>query len=376
MKFKFVFPLLVLALTWSCSCGKNSGGGGDNPIDPENDLTQFTYSPTTKTLKQLQGYPQMLIPDDNPITEEGVKLGRMLFFDPILSVDSSMACVSCHLPEGGFTDNQRFSRGVQGGFGTRSSMPIQNVGYNRRGLFWDGRSETLEDQALLPVEDEVELHEDWENVEEKFRRHADYPRLFREAFGIETKTAITKDLAAKAIAQFERTMIVGENSEYYEAEVLQLPGRFLSDEAHNGLIMFQEEGASGLPDAQCFHCHVPPLFTDFDFKNNGLDSALTLQDFDDYGRGAISGFDIDNGKFSTPTLWNIALTAPYMHDGRFETLEEVLDHYASAGHGSPSRDPLMNDIALTDEQKADIIAFLHTLTDTTFLKNPDFNSPF
>ncbi len=343
------------------------------PIDPEDDLTDIPYNSTPYELPKLIDFPPMLIPDDNPMTQEGVQLGRMLFFDPILSVDSSMSCSSCHLADKGFADGQRFSRGVQGGFTERSSMAIMNVGFIRHGLFWDGRSETLEDQALLPVEDEIELHEEWPNVVEKFKRHPDYPKKFREAFGISNKSDITKELAAKAIAQFERTMIVGAGSKYYKVFVLgdDLP----SDEELNGHTMFFDKG-SGLPDAQCFHCHAAPLFTDPDFRNNGLDSVANVADFKDYGRGRVTNFPFDNGKFAAPTLWNIELTAPYMHDGRFQTLEEVIDHYASGGHWSPNRDALMDSISLDAEQKADLVSFLKTLTDTSFINNPAFQSPF
>ena len=369
---KKIAPFFFIA-TIAISC-KSCDSDEPNPINKEDDLTDISYNPTPYELPKLIDFPPMLIPEDNPITEEGVLLGRMLFFDPILSVDSSMSCSSCHLAENAFADGKRFSRGVQGGFTDRSSMAIMNVGFTRHGLFWDGRAQTLEDQALLPVEDEIELHEEWPNVIEKFKRHPDYPTKFREAFGIDSKTEITKELAAKAIAQFERTMIVGAGSIYYKTFVLQ--DLQPSDEALNGFQMFFDVGGNSLPDAQCFHCHAAPLFTDPDFRNNGLDSVANVADFKDYGRGRHTGFDFDNGKFAAPTLWNIELTAPYMHDGRFGTLEEVIDHYASGGHWSPNRDPLMDSISLDAEQKADLVAFLKTLTDTSFINNPEFQSPF
>lgn len=368
---KISIYLIIGIVALSChSCGSDET---DPPPPQKGDLEDITYSPTPYELRKLIDFPPMLIPDDNPMSQEAVQLGRMLFFDPILSIDSSMSCSSCHLADKAFADGQRFSRGVLGGITERSSMAIMNVGYNRHGLFWDGRSANLEDQALLPVEDEIELHEDWPNVIEKFKRHPDYPTKFREAFGITDRTEITKELAAKAIAQFERTMIVGAGSKYYKVFVLNdgLP----SDEESNGHTMFFD-GGNSLPDAQCFHCHAAPLFTDPNFRNNGLDSVANVADFKDYGRGRVTNFDFDNGKFAAPTLWNIELTAPYMHDGRFQTLEEVIDHYASGGHWSPNRDALMDSIFLNTEQKADIVAFLKTLTDTSFINNPEFQSPF
>ena len=340
----------------------------------EINLEDIEFNPTSYELPQLVDFPQMLIPDDNPITQEGVLLGRMLFFDPILSLDSTLACASCHDPKIAFTDAQRFSTGVEGGSTNRSSMAIMNVGFNRLGLFWDGRVKTLEEQALLPVEDEIELHEDWPNVVNKFKRHPDYPRRFRQAFGITNTSEITKELATKAIAQFERTLIVGAGSRYYKNFILEED--FESDEELNGRLMFFDASRGDLPDAQCFHCHGFPLFTDNEFRNNGLDSVATLADFEDLGRGGVTDFAFDNGKFVAPTLWNIELTAPYMHDGRFNTLEEVIDHYASGGHFSPNRDPLMDSISLNEQQKMELVAFLKSLTDTSFVNNPAFQNPF
>ena len=369
--FKFGWVIILLVFQNCKECPPDEPGGGEPTIG---DLENIDYNPTPYELPQLMDFPQMVIPDDNPITDQGVLLGRMLFFDPILSVDSSMSCASCHLAEQAFADGQRFSRGVEGGFTARSSMAIMNVGFIRHGLFWDGRSATLEDQALLPVEDEIELHEEWPNVVEKFKRHADYPTKFREAFGITSKSEITKELAAKAIAQFERTMIVGAGSKFYKYWILNdgIP----SDEEFNGHAMFFDASRGDLPDAQCFHCHASPLFTDIEFRNNGLDSVANVADFPDLGRGGVTNFEFDNGKFAAPTLWNIELTAPYMHDGRFRTLEEVIDHYASGGHWSPNRDALMDSISLDAEQKADLVAFLKTLTDTSFINNPAFQDPF
>lgn len=367
--FWIFFALLIV----SCQSCKDDN---PNPQNPDDLLTDIPHNPTPKIVEIPEDFPPLDIPADNQLTEEGVMLGRMLFYDPILSIDSSMSCSSCHLQNGAFTDNFRTSRGVEGGFGNRSSMALQNLGFNREGFFWDGRTKTLEEQALLPVEDPIELHEDWENVEKKLRQHADYPKRFREAFDIESKTEITKELAAKAIAQFERTLIVGQNSRYYKYFQSPAPGNFPEDEESNGFDLFVKEGASGLPDAQCFHCHALPMTTDFTFRNNGLDSVANLADFPDLGRGGVTTFEQDNGKFIVPTLWNIELTAPYMHDGRFRTLEEVIDHYASGGHPSPNKDPLMNDIALSEENKADLVIFLKTFTDTISLKAEEFSNPF
>jgi cytochrome c peroxidase len=357
---------------WSPGCEKEPKPYG--PPKTEGDLIDIPYNPEPASIPSQDEYPAMANPENNPLTKEGIALGRMLFFDPILSSDSTMSCSSCHLPEHSFTDGMAFSPGVTGAIGRRSSMSLVNMGYGDNGFFWDGRSRTLEDQALLPVEDPIELHEDWPNVVAKFKNHPDYPARFRKAFGILDRSEITKELAAKAISQFERTLVVGKGSRFYKVFVQQ--NGFPSDEELRGYLMFFDAANGALPDAQCFHCHNRPFFTNNQYLNNGLDEAQSLEDFADKGRGEVTGNSFDNGRFKTPTLWNIALTAPYMHDGRFQTLEEVIDHYASGGHYAINLDPLITDIHLNEEQKADLLAFLHTLTDTTFTKNPEFQNPF
>lgn len=353
--------------------------GGEQEPDPEpmdqNDLTDIEYNPTSISLSVPDYFPAIedFIPADNPMTAEGVALGRHLFYDTILSVDSTLSCSSCHLPQGAFTDNIDFSVGVEGGLTSRSSMAIINVAYLNNGLFWDGRSQSLEDQALLPVEDEIELHEEWPNVEAKLQRHDTYPEMFRKAFGINDKREITRDLAVKAIAQFERTLISG-NSKFDKSKRGEV---FLSEEEINGLQMFFDVGDDpSLPDAECAHCHNEPLFTTDEYFNNGLDEAGSFDDFADLGLGAVTNKPSDNGKFRAPTLRNIELTAPYMHDGRFQTLEEVIDHYNSGGKPADNKDPLLHNLGLTEENKRDLIAFLKTLTDEDFVNNPDHQSPF
>ncbi|MEM1320568.1 MAG: cytochrome c peroxidase [Bacteroidota bacterium] len=351
--------------------GGGSGGGGG--VTPNvGDLIDIPFDPTAYDLVIPDGFPMMEIPEDNPMVVEAVELGRHLFFDPLLSVNLSMSCSSCHLPNAGFTDGQPVSVGVDGIAGTRSSMSLFNVGFFNKGLLWDGRVATLEEQAGIPVEDPIELHDTWPNVEEKLRQHDQYPRMFREAFGIEDRSDISKDLAVKALAQFQRTLILGSNSKY--DRVLRRE-EFFSNDEQNGFDMFFDIVPS-LPDAECGHCHNAPLFTTNEYFNNGIDSVGSLEEFDDKGLGAFSGRLVDNGKFRTPSLRNIALTAPYMHDGRFQTLEEVVDHYNSGGHLADNLHPLIVPLGLTEEQKKQVIAFLHTLTDTSYLENPAFQSPF
>ncbi len=361
----------------------------DAPLpSPEGDLVHIPYQPKPYTIIKPPHFPQVPIPPDNPLTVDGVQLGRRLFYDPILSRDSTQSCASCHLPHLSFTDGLPVSVGIDGIAGKRSSMSLLNIAYATNGLFWDGRVRTLEEQALLPVEDPVELHNTWPNVIRKLQQHPTYPELFRKAFGIRDRSEITKELAAKAIAQFERILISSGTSKF--DRFLQGDLDALDDEELDGKLMYFEEGAAvGLPDAQCFHCHGGFTLTGNQYFNNGLDEARTLDDFPDKGRGAVTRRQTDNGKFRTPTLRNIALTAPYMHDGRFQTLEEVLDHYGSHGKQSPNKDPLIDQVGfpipgtnplqytgLSPYHKRAIIKFLHALTDTAFINNPDIQNPF
>ncbi|MFZ1496798.1 MAG: cytochrome c peroxidase, partial [Saprospiraceae bacterium] len=299
---------------------------GCKPDDPNvtdpNDLSYIVYNPILSEVPHPQGFPQMEIPTDNPLTEQGIALGRKLFYDPILSADSTQSCSSCHFQHLNFGDGKPVSTGIDNIAGRRSSMTLANVGFFTHGLFWDGRVQTLEQQAVLPVTDPVELHNDWGTIETKFRTHPTYPELFRKAFGIKNKNEITKDLAVKAIAQFERTM-VSANSRYDTIFRLQLPGVFPTEEELNGFYMFFDAGQTlGLPDIHCSHCHGNrELLTHNNFDNNGLDLSNDLMNFPDKGRGAVTNITQDNGRFRTPSLRNIELSAPYMHDGRFQTLE-------------------------------------------------------
>jgi cytochrome c peroxidase len=343
-----------------------------DPID-NTDLTQIPYNPISVVLKQPQGFPKMDIPTDNALTTEGVELGRRLFYDPILSRDSSMSCSSCHLSNANFTDSKAFSKGIDGKETLRSSMSLENVGFVKGGLFWDGRVKTLEEQALLPVEDPIEMHHIWENVEKLLRGHKDYPTRFRKAFGIKTTGEITKILAVKALAQFERTLVSGNA----KIDKILRKEEVFTDEEFNGFFLFFNDNPRN--DAQCGHCHTSPFYGSNEFFNNGLDSVKTLGDFKDKGLGKVTGKPFDNGKFRAPSLRNIEFSAPYMHDGRFKTLDEVMNHYASGGHLADNISPFLpqiKDIKLTDVQKKEIIAFMKTFSDTSFMNNPNLQNPF
>jgi cytochrome c peroxidase len=338
------------------------------------DLSNIEYNPVAYEIKKPFGFPEMEIPEDNPMTQAGFELGRFLFYDPILSADSTMSCSTCHEPVASFTDNLAVSPGITGEFGRRSSMSLLNVGYYQNGLFWDGRSNNLESQALLPVEDPIELHNEWPNLIEKLKKHQDYPARFRKAFGIQHTGLITKELAAKALAQFERALVSSGRSKY--DRVKEDKASFTESEKNGELIYF-DEGDGVFPDGQCFHCHGGVLFTDNKYQNNGMDAVDSVDDFVDKGRGEVTGNRFDNGKFRVPTLRNIEFTAPYMHDGRFETLDEVIEAYNEGGHGVENEDQNIKDpFGLTEENKTDLLAFIKTLADTTFLNNPEYKNPF
>lgn len=359
---------LIFSLFLAISCKEK------NPTpQPSEDLTDIPYNPTPYDLVVYDSFPDIIIPADNPMTEQGVQLGRFLFFDKKLSSDNSMSCASCHLQIGSFTDNMAVSEGVTMETGTRSSMSILDIAFNENGFFWDGRSATLEEQALEPVTNPIELHESWENVITKLKEDANYPTHFRKAFGIENSSEITKELAAKAIAQYERTIISPGNTKF--DKVMRGEEEF-SDEELDGFLMWIDYPFDALPDAECGHCHTFHLFTTNEYHNNGLDEAPNMTEFPDIGLGAVTGTLTDNGKFRVPSLRNIELTAPYMHDGRFETLEEVVDHYNSGGKYSPNKSELVYNIDITDYQKQALVAFMKTLTDVGITEDPKFSNPF
>ncbi|GAB7255789.1 cytochrome c peroxidase [Polaribacter sp. OB-PA-B3] len=305
-----------------------------------------------------------IIPVDNPLTIEGVALGKKLFFDKILSKDNTQSCATCHTPSKAFTDNKQFSKGVSGNFGKRNTMPLFNLAWNFDELFtWDGKEFGLETQALEPVTNPIEMHADWINIAEKLNQNETYRNLFSQAFDSEK---IDSTLVTKAIAQFERTLISGNSKfdKYLQGEAT------LTENETNGFNVFMDEERG-----DCFHCHGSnnnPLWTDNKFHNNGLD-----ENFIDLGLGKITGDPNDNGKFKSPSIRNLAFTAPYMHDGRFTTLDEVINHYSEGLKRSSTIDPLMKKINqggvnLTAKDKADLKAFLLTLTDNEFVNNPAF----
>ena len=309
------------------------------------------YNPTPVILDLADHFPSMPLSADNPLTEEGVLLGRHLYYDPLLHPEQSMACASCHFQSNAFSSWPTSS--------CSSVIPHMNMGWSSSFL-WDGSIEgTLEDAMVFEVEDffgtDVNL----------LQADAAYPLMYFEAFG---DSVITTDLTAKALAQFLRTLVTDQSpfDAYYYDHTTQLTTQELE-----GLILFNSE------KGDCFHCHPPPMFTDYQFHNTGLDSTFTS----DPGRYAVTGEPQDLGSFKTPSLRNIELTAPYMHDGRFLTLEQVVSHYHHGVMPSASLDPLMTklngmtNLSLTQQEQASLVSFLKTLTDTDFTNNPAFSQP-
>lgn len=303
------------------------------------------------------GFPEMIVPTNNPTTSAKALLGRHLFYDKRFSRDFSTSCGSCHLQEHAFSDTVPFSRGVEGRSGTRNAPSLANVGYNTS-LLWEGGVPTLEQQAIVPIThpDEMDLHTD--TLIARLKLEPIYASLFIDAWGDD---AITIERITKSLAAFQRGLISG-NSAFDRSRNGDQSS--LSASAKRGEELFFNEVGD------CFHCHGGYNFTDNDFHNNGLSAT------GDEGRFAITQRERDKGKFKTPTLRNVAVTAPYMHDGRFATLEEVLNHYNAGGQGHANSDALMRPLNLTDQEKQDLIEFLRGLTDEQFLNDSTLSNPW
>ena len=356
MKWSFLLFSLI-AMFYACKKGKVES-------------TQTPY-----VLDIPSHFPTMQIPLDNLMTVEGVALGRKLFYEKRLSLDNTVSCGTCHAPDLSFTDGIQYSEGVDGQLGNRNAMALVNLGWNQA-FFWDGRAKTLEEQILEPVENPIEMHEKWPNVISKLSGDVQYRNMFFKAFN---STKIDSLKASKAIAQFIRTMISGsskydvmykfENSltlSNSENDVLGTvtPGEWA------GYDLFKSQSG-----ADCLHCHKGYSMQIDGFSNNGLDATFT-----DRGRGAVTGNPNDDGKFKVPTLRNIEFTAPYMHDGRFATIDDVIDHYSNFVQISPTIDPLIEfafqgGVQLDAFEKDLIKQFLLTLSDHEFINNPDFKEP-
>lgn len=319
-------------------------------------------------------FPTPIIASDNLLTKQGVKLGRMLFYEKLLSGDNSQACASCHLQENAFTDTAQFSLGIRGKKGKRNAMSVFNMAWNDNKFFWDGRAHLLRHQSIMPIQDEFEMDETLENVIDKLSAIQMYKDQFVRAFG---SNEINSEKISLALEQFMNS-ITSTNSKY--DDFLNDSSKFNNSEKR-GFKLFTTEYNPFFPEqsgADCQHCHSGYNFENDKYMNNGLDED---GQFSDQGRGEVTNQHTDVGKFKVTSLRNIAITAPYMHDGRFKTLEEVIDHYNSGIKASSTLDPALEQTRATglflDEQdKKDLVAFLKTLTDKELTTNPDYSSPF
>ena len=319
------------------------------PIDLPDD-------PTPYPLRLNRRFPVPDLPRDNPLIEERVALGKRLFNDPILSRDGTVRCASCHDEAVAFSDARRFSQGVGQRRTRRHSMPLFNLAWKSE-FFWDGRAPSLREQVLHPIRNPVEMGERLPRLVRKLKADASYRDDFKRAFG---SGRISAENISLALENFLLTL-VSNDSRFDQAMAGQAT---LSAEAQRGfqLFMTEFEPRSGRYGADCFHCHGGALFTDNRFHNNGLEELR------DRGRFERTGLSADRGAFSTPSLRNVELTAPYMHDGRFETLEEVVAHYSQGIHRSDTLDPSLakhpaKGLRLSKSDQAALVAFLKSLTD-------------
>lgn len=311
-------------------------------------------------------------PNNNATTDNGATLGRVLFYDKNLSMNNTVSCASCHIQENGFSDPNALSTGFNGELTSRNSMGLANARFYENGrFFWDERAATLEAQTLVPIQDLVEMGLTLPELEEKLTQQPYYAALFTNAFGDET---ITSNRVALALSQFIRSMVSYE-SKFDEglAQTQDIDDNFpnFTTSENRGKQLFMSN------QTRCFDCHATNVFVGDDARNNGLDATIT-----DPGVGGITGNNNELGEFKVPSLRNIALTGPYMHDGRFETLEEVIEHYNSGVQNNPNLDNRLTQgnnvrrLNLSDTDKQALVDFLNTLTDNEFINDEKYASPF
>lgn len=309
-------------------------------------------------------------PADNPVTDAGATLGRVLFYDTRLSAKNTVACGSCHLQKHAFTAPQRFSKGFEGKLGDRNAMSLVNLRYYPRGrFFWDERAGSLEDQVLLPIQSKTEMGQDLARLTEVIAADGNYPGLFRKAFGDDT---VTPERISRALAQFLRAL-VSYQSKYDEGRAA---ARSVRDDFDN--FTARENRGKDLFLRRCATCHLPrgqdAHFVMLRPLNNGLDADYKDADG---GVGDVTLSGAQMGLFKSPSLRNVEFTAPYMHDGRFATLEAVIDHYSKDVKQHPNLDGrLRRRLNFNEGEKAALVAFLKTLSDPKFLTDPKFSDPF
>ncbi len=336
---KILVPIAALAAALSCLHGENKPPAGSTPVP----------------LKTPKDFPIPKLPADNALTKERIALGDKLFHDTILSIDGTISCAACHVVEFAFSDDVDLSRGFEGRLGKRNSMPLFNLAWKDQ-FFWDGRAKTLREQVLEPIQDHLEMAANLDRVIYRLNRSKIYRDDFKKAYG---PGQITKKKLGLALENFLLT-IVSHDSKY--DRVVAKKETFTKPEKRGHSLFFTPHQKGG---AGCFECHSGPHFSDFEFRNNGLSLADDLRDF---GVFKVTGKEEDRLKFATPSLRNILITEPYMHDGRLAKIEDVVKHYNSSLHKSPSLDPKLKaeGLGLSKDDQAALVAFLKTLTDPRF----------
>jgi cytochrome c peroxidase len=382
---KAFFVLAVLCITctiflYSCKKNKDTTSTTDPFAALNLPSTPFAYAnqPLPNYLLNPVIAGQDNTPAGNPVTDWGATLGRVLFYDKILSINNSISCANCHKQNLGFSDDQVLSKGFAGGLTGRNSMSLINARYYPNGkFFWDERAATLEIQTLTPVQDHVEMGMNLDTLVTRLKTKAHYPLLFQKAFNSQS---ITSDKVASALAQFVRS-IISYRSKFdagratinpAQQNPVQTPYPNFSAQENEGKQIFFSQIAA------CASCHGTETFTAPLPKNNGLENPSV-----DKGVGGITNIALQNGEFKVSSLKNIQLTAPYMHDGRFTTLEQVVEHYNSGIQPHPNLAPQLRNpdgtpkrLNLTADQKASLVAFLKTLTDNAIGTDEKFSNPF
>jgi|SRR5579871_230241 len=345
--FWFVAVLQLGSLLFLSGCSDRRGQkSGVHPDDKPIGATMAIQPPL--------GLPPVPIPVENPETAAAVALGRKLFYDKRLSADESISCATCHNPLIGFTDGQKHSRGVGGKSGTRNAPSVVNAAYSRF-QFWDGRAPSLEEQAAGPIANPVEMNQSHDICVSKLEADPEYKAQFRNVFG---PGRITIGKVENALASFERTLISGNSA--FDRYEYGGDKRALSPGAIRGLAIFRDTSKGN-----CATCHTIgekyALFTDGKFHNIGV-SVNAEGELTDLGRYDVTKVEADKGAFLTPTLRNIAKSAPYMHDGSLKTLKAVVDFYAGGGNSNTYLDREIKEIKLTGQERADLVEFLESLT--------------
>jgi len=302
-----------------------------------------------------EGFDAPIIPEDNALTIARVALGKKLFYDPILSRDSSVSCGSCHLLELAFTDGLPVSKGIENRLGFRNSPSLANMAYHPY-FFREGGVPTLERQVNAPIEDETEMDFTVYDAVVRLQEHEEYPALIKEAYDRE----VDAFSLSRALAAFQRTLISGNSS--FDQYFYQGDTNAMSSQAVRGMELFFSDALA------CSSCHSGFNFTNYAFENTGI-----YEVYEDPGRARFTNVEADWGKMKVPSLRNVAQTAPYMHDGSFETLDDVLEHYITGGQVHPNKSDKVKPLVLSTTEKEEIIAFLEALTDWEFLTNPLFN---